>query len=96
MFITNILNSNLVENRGIHFTYSIMILNIYQDVFLLIERSVKMYKDKLVRITTIYEEVIICIVKKENKYEIIYFNDFGQGYIPKDEIKNIDILGNVI
>ena len=55
-----------------------------------------MYKDKLVRITTIYEEIIICIIINEDKYRVIYKNDFGQGYIPKDEIKRLDILGNVI
>lgn len=47
---------------------------------------------RIIRITTIYNEEFMRVELKRNKYGV--FTD--KGYVPFEDIKYIDIIGNVI
>ena len=47
---------------------------------------------KIIRITTIYNEEFMRVELKRDKYGV--FTD--KGYVPFEDIKYIDIIGNVI
>ena len=53
-------------------------------------------KNKLVSIFTITGERILCIILEEDPYRYFYKNEYGNGYIFKDDIKEIDIIGDVV
>lgn len=54
-------------------------------------------KNKLVKIHTIYDEEILCIVVKEDSFNIYYKNeDSTINYVPKIEIKYVDVIGDVV
>ena len=54
-------------------------------------------KNKLVKIITIYNEVILCIITNEDLFKYYYKNELGKNnYIDKDIIKEISILGEEI
>lgn len=53
-------------------------------------------KNKLVKIHTIYDEHILCIILKETKVSFMIKNDFSQGHIYKEDIKEIEIIGDVV
>ena len=54
-------------------------------------------KNKLVRLITIYDEEIFCIVLREDNFNIFYKNeDSSINYVPKIEIKHVDVIGDVV
>lgn len=54
-------------------------------------------KNKLVKIITIYNEVILCIITNEDLFKYYYKNDICENnYIDKDIIKEISIIGEEI
>ena len=51
-------------------------------------------KNKLVKIITIYNEVILAIITDEDLFKYYYKNDICENnYIDKDIIKEISIIG---
>ena len=53
-------------------------------------------KNKLVSFFTFSGERILCIILKEYKDKYYVKCEFGEGYIFKDDIKEIEIIGDVV
>lgn len=51
---------------------------------------------QLIRITTIYNEIITCVELRRNKIGIYVYKDEYTCFIPFDDIQFIDIIGNVV
>lgn len=56
----------------------------------------KDFKDLVVFIYTKSGEQIFCIIVDEDTNNIYYENDYTKGYVPKDEICRIHIVGKVV
>lgn len=53
-------------------------------------------KNKLVKIITIYNEVILAIITDEDLFKYYYKNDISENnYIDKNIIKEISIIGEI-
>lgn len=53
-------------------------------------------KNKVVSLFTFSGERILCIILKECKDKYYYKSEFEEGYIFKDDIKEIEIIGDVV
>lgn len=56
----------------------------------------KDFKNLVVFIYTKSGEQIFCIIVDEDTNNIYYENDYTKGYVPKDEIRRIHIVGKVV
>ena len=58
--------------------------------------TISKMKNKAVYLTTITGERFICIILEENKYQYFYKTEFGNGVILKEDVAEIELIGDVI